>query len=621
MKYARLIRLIVVAAVVLTLVPLWSAGRAAAQAPYAYLPTPVQELNDGKFLVICSSSGYKTLSLEPISVWITSSDPQLEWGIFDPDVGGFWDPGRTNKGYTFYRLYADGDRTGVANPANLVRTWDSRDLTAYDNAWYSIPPMNQAPAALNGHGDYVYLLMISQEDPAAVSKEHFKLQARGLIVLVPGRVFAVEGYSQWTTPNAIYDGEWTYNINVTNPAGQEVQQLHVWDGDLDYGDIGKYPGAAAEDTDDLDTGDTKPPFATSPDTVPQGAQGAGAPWENFANYPAYVRGGPVTYELVDPNGNRYLNSNPSGNQEWEQFLIMRNDIAGGCVQGGPPPTGADYCVDSIAQGLWTVQVHGLDLHNLSFFNFDFDSVGAFSVAALNGWVYEDSNINGFFDRDTEFGLANVKVTLTGFDLLGNAVTLVDHTSPLGYYEFAPLLPGTYQAVETNPPGYVSVASNPGSTGGTASDADTLVKIPLGAGETSAENNFGDIYSGGGGGTGTPGYWKNHPDAWPVQSITIGGVTYTKAQAIQWLSSPVSNEKADKTITMFKALVAAKLNVYMGNNTSCIMATIWAADAWMAKYGPVGSKVKASSAAWKEGEPLYLTLDAYNNGLLCAPHRN
>jgi hypothetical protein len=36
------------------------------------------------------------------------------------------------------------------------------------------------------------------------------------------------------------------------------------------------------------------------------------------------------------------------------------------------------------------------------------------------------------------------------------------------------------------------------------------------------------------GTGTPGYWKNHPDAWPVSSITVGGVAYTKAQAIAWL---------------------------------------------------------------------------------------
>ena len=41
---------------------------------------------------------------------------------------------------------------------------------------------------------------------------------------------------------------------------------------------------------------------------------------------------------------------------------------------------------------------------------------------------------------------------------------------------------------------------------------------------------------------------------------------------------------------------------------------------MAIYGPVGSNVAASSAAWVAGEPLHKQMDAYNNGLLCAPHR-
>jgi hypothetical protein len=26
-------------------------------------------------------------------------------------------------------------------------------------------------------------------------------------------------------------------------------------------------------------------------------------------------------------------------------------------------------------------------------------------------------------------------------------------------------------------------------------------------------------------------------------------------------------------------------------------------------------------AWQQGDPLYQQLDAYNNGLLCAPYRN
>ncbi|MBC7237315.1 MAG: hypothetical protein H5T69_15850 [Chloroflexi bacterium] len=122
------------------------------------------------------------------------------------------------------------------------------------------------------------------------------------------------------------------------------------------------------------------------------------------------------------------------------------------------------------------------------------------------------------------------------------------------------------------------------------------------------------------GVGTPGYWKNHPEAWPVNSIGIGGVSYSKEAAIAFMGKP---NKGDVTYIMFRALVAAQLNVLMGNEDSCIAATIAAADAWMATYGPVGSRVKAGgkNSPWRTGEPLYMQLDAYNNGLLCAPHRD
>lgn len=119
------------------------------------------------------------------------------------------------------------------------------------------------------------------------------------------------------------------------------------------------------------------------------------------------------------------------------------------------------------------------------------------------------------------------------------------------------------------------------------------------------------------GTGTPGYWKNHPEAWPVDNITIGGVNFTKDDAIAYMMMAV---KGDKTKTMFPALVSAKLNVIIGNDDSCISDTIEDADAWMANNS-VGSGVKGNSIAWQNGEPLYETLDDYNNGYMCAPPRD
>jgi uncharacterized repeat protein (TIGR01451 family) len=117
------------------------------------------------------------------------------------------------------------------------------------------------------------------------------------------------------------------------------------------------------------------------------------------------------------------------------------------------------------------------------------------------------------------------------------------------------------------------------------------------------------------GVGSPGFWKNHPDAWPVAEITIGEVLYARSEAIEIMSA---HEKGDKTYSMFRALLAAKLNLLVGTEPTCIAETVEQADEWMANYGPPGSGVAGSSSAWEQGEPIKDRLDAYNNGRLCAP---
>jgi hypothetical protein len=124
------------------------------------------------------------------------------------------------------------------------------------------------------------------------------------------------------------------------------------------------------------------------------------------------------------------------------------------------------------------------------------------------------------------------------------------------------------------------------------------------------------------GTGTPGYWKNHASAWPTEGVTVAGVTYDINRAITLLGMVGS----DKSITMFSSLASAILNLKIGNDGSCVTETIALAEIWMAAHPP-GSHVAGSSQAWKDGEPLHITLDTYNNGLLyningllCTPHR-
>jgi hypothetical protein len=113
---------------------------------------------------------------------------------------------------------------------------------------------------------------------------------------------------------------------------------------------------------------------------------------------------------------------------------------------------------------------------------------------------------------------------------------------------------------------------------------------------------------------SPGYWKNHPEAWPVDTITIGGIAYSRAEALEMLNAKGGS---DRSTTMFSHLLATRLNLLSGTEAACIEDTVDAADAWLAEFPPE-SDVKANSAAWKTAEKWKDMLDAYNNGQLCAP---
>lgn len=129
------------------------------------------------------------------------------------------------------------------------------------------------------------------------------------------------------------------------------------------------------------------------------------------------------------------------------------------------------------------------------------------------------------------------------------------------------------------------------------------------------------------GVGTPGFYKK-PDHWPgwIDEVTIGGVTYTKEEAIEIMKT---SGRGDKTYTLFRALVAARMNQFVGNDTSCpipgtsftVQDIIFQANGWLMNH-PLDSGVKGNSEAWQGGgEWKYKWLDAYNNGLLCAPSRD
>ena len=73
---------------------------------------------------------------------------------------------------------------------------------------------------------------------------------------------------------------------------------------------------------------------------------------------------------------------------------------------------------------------------------------------------------------------------------------------------------------------------------------------------------------------TPGYWKNHPEMWPVATLMIGEVLYDQARLLEILDTPV---RGDARIILMKHLIAAKLNVLSGADAG-IQSIIDAADA-------------------------------------------
>ena len=228
-----------------------------------------------------------------------------------------------------------------------------------------------------------------------------------------------------------------------------------------------------------------------------------------------------------------------------------------------------------------------------------------------GFVFNDVNNNGIQDAG-EPGITGAVVSI------GDNVTATDSN---GFYYFLNSW-GEYQVVVQIPPNSEPSPSNVGTDDTIDSDGvsdnlgNSVATVTLEGSDSNTDFGFHQLTAQAPG-TGTPGYWKTHPEAWPVPGITVGGVYYSKAVAISWLDQVGK----DKTTTMFSSLVSAKLNVLLGNNATCVSSTITLADDWMLKYGPVGKGVAASSLAWKIGEPYHRLMDNYNNGMLCAAHRN
>jgi hypothetical protein len=160
-----------------------------------------------------------------------------------------------------------------------------------------------------------------------------------------------------------------------------------------------------------------------------------------------------------------------------------------------------------------------------------------------------------------------------------------------------------------------VGCSSGQTGSTSSSVSAESNSQSGSqSEGSSDASLGGC-------TYTQGYWKNHPSAWPVTSLTIGGVVYSQQQLLALFDTA---PQGDASLILAHQLIAALLNVANGAVPSAaVQQAINDAQAWMtANKGsnaalPYG--VPAGSTAGNQATALTDTLDSFNSGTAGTPH--
>ncbi|MBC8144479.1 MAG: hypothetical protein H7X80_02770, partial [bacterium] len=520
-----------------------------AQTSYTCFPTC--DSSDGRFMAL-SGTDYNAFTGDTIlmALGTPGNFTHVEVGIFDGESSGMWDFSAAPLEYT---LFADSSGLGVG--AVKLAQWVGDSLP--DNRWWTYRTTS-SPAAKARNGNYIYYLQIRSTDTSKKATSAFKARCNGTITIKSHQAFAI--YAPLTDTNDMraiypvhpnlettkYDGTWRLYLHVP----KQSSFLLIWDGDMDYGSF----DGAVMDADDQDTpNETIPSWAKSRNEGEAYSQWtirdplrpestikmSGDPADNNQNA-LYRRIEPITYEVIDPKGRAFPNPNPSGNLEWEQFRIDTAPFDADVM---------DYHVDTVPIGVYQIRVKGMDMGNVNSWRF-FNNAAGFAdlevigvdilgnpvlpvtavetvAGSASGVIYYDTDRDGVQDPG-EPGIPSVTVKLTSYFPDGTVKsTSLSVTDPDGRYMFPGLGAGNYNvAVDmTTLENDVAATSDADGTATpyTAAFAITATApnqvLPFGWRRTHAP------------GTLTRGYWVNHPEDWPVETLMLGGVSYTKAEAI------------------------------------------------------------------------------------------
>jgi hypothetical protein len=107
-----------------------------------------------------------------------------------------------------------------------------------------------------------------------------------------------------------------------------------------------------------------------------------------------------------------------------------------------------------------------------------------------------------------------------------------------------------------------------------------------------------------------GYWKTHPDAWPVESMELGDWVLTKEEALDILRTP---PRGNAWIILTRQLVATYLNWQSGAPIYDIVSVMQTANNWLADH------LDGYDPDRHEGLALASTLADFNEGLTGPGH--
>lgn len=334
---------------------------------------PTCPADDGRFLALAPNGpGLETLSDDDLDfeLAVDASTTSFVLGFFDADTGGtHWDLG---SGVLEMTLYADplADGTGT----QVVATFDGSTMP--NNAWVDFV-VTTGPEAQAPSGNYFYRLNVNLTTPSSNAISSFKIRSSematiqvfqqpiGFIAQIVSLADAQTIYPAFPslTPTT-YDGTFPFFLDV--PAPQT--DLIIWDGDLDRGSFDQ----TDLDTDDPNTpNDVQPPWAVdNPGAKLEGVAvglgglaGVGSPPDDRspAGLGVFLLKPPsIHYYVIGPEGQVFVNDNPSGNGEWERFQITTEPF---------DPAEHDFTAPSLPPGPYEVLIDGLDMQNLNAFYF------------------------------------------------------------------------------------------------------------------------------------------------------------------------------------------------------------------------------------------------------------